>query len=53
MMVTVSADDYGRDPITGAIHAVDPHTLSLWRDTADAGRIVTHFPRAGFLVRPA
>jgi glutathione S-transferase len=50
--VSVCADDYGRDPITGVIHAIDPQSISLWRETLEAGAVVTHFPRAGFTVRP-
>lgn len=53
MAVVVSADDYGRDPISGLIHAIDATSIALWRDTPDAGRIVTHFPRTGFWIRPA
>lgn len=49
--VAVMADDYGRDPISGAIWHVRPHEIAIVRDTPEAGRVVVHFPRAGFLVR--
>lgn len=49
--VTVMADDYGRDPVRGAIWHVRPHEIAIARDTLEAGRVVVHFPRAGFMVR--
>lgn len=51
--VIISADDYGREPIEGLISAIDRFSITLLRQTAEAGAIATHFPRAGFLVRPA
>lgn len=53
MQAVVRADDYGRDPIAGVIHRIDANRVSLWRDTVEAGRVVTHFPRAGFSVQMA
>jgi glutathione S-transferase len=50
--VIVMADDYGRDPIAGRIHHIRAQEIALWRETQEAGQVVTHFPRAGFLVRP-
>jgi glutathione S-transferase len=51
--VTVMADDYGRDPVVGAIWHVRPLEIAVLRETPEAGRVVVHFPRAGFMVRPA
>ena len=50
--VTVSADDYGRDPIAGEIVFSNAHEIAIRRN-APAGEVVVHFPRAGFTVVPA
>jgi glutathione S-transferase len=51
--VMVMADDYGRDPIAGEIVLIARQEIAIARETAEAGRVVVHFPRAGFLVRAA
>jgi glutathione S-transferase len=51
--VLVAADDYGRDPIAGVIAAIDPFSISLLRQTPEAGAVCVHFPRAGFFVSRA
>ncbi len=48
--VSVSADDYGRDPIEGALLAATPHALVIARESPDLGRINLHFPRVGYLL---
>ena len=48
--VTVMADDYGRDPITGTLHAANAHEVAIKRSSDETGEVVTHFPRVGFLV---
>ena len=51
--VTVSADDYGRDPIAGEIVFTNAHEIAIRRHDAQVGEIVVHFPRAGFVVAKA
>jgi glutathione S-transferase len=48
--VTVSADDYGRDPIAGEIVFGNAHEIAIRRSDAQVGEVVVHFPRAGFVV---
>ncbi|HTK79856.1 MAG TPA: glutathione S-transferase family protein [Rhizomicrobium sp.] len=48
--VTVSADDYGRDPIAGEIVFTDAHEIAIRREDSQVGEVVVHFPRAGFVV---
>ena len=48
--VTVSADDYGRDPIAGEVIFSDAHEIAILRNDPQAGNIAVHFPRAGFVV---
>jgi glutathione S-transferase len=49
--VTVSAIDYGSDPVAGALVALTLEQVSLARDDARAGRVHVHFPRHGFQIR--
>lgn len=51
--VTVSADDYGRDPVAGEIVFTTAHEIAILRRDAQAGDVAVHFPRAGFVVSPA
>ena len=48
--VTVSADDYGRDPIAGEIIFSNAHEIAILRNDPAVGSIAVHFPRAGFMV---
>ena len=51
--VVVMADDYGRDPVTGALVAATPQRVVIARQSPDLGRLHLHFPRAGYIVLPA
>src|SRR5207244_2866347 len=51
--VTVSADDYGRDPVAGEIVFFNAHEIAIRRSDPQVGDVVVHFPRAGFNVAPA
>ena len=51
--VSVSADDYGRDPISGRLVAANRERLTIAREDARHGHIHVHFPRAGYLVAAA
>ncbi len=53
MRVTVSADDYGRDPIAGDIVFSNAHEIAIRRTDPQVGDVVVHFPRAGFNVARA
>jgi glutathione S-transferase len=46
--VTVTPDDNARVPVRGTLVAADTQEIVIARDTAEAGRIHVHFPRAGF-----
>jgi glutathione S-transferase len=48
--VTVSADDYGRDPVAGEIVFSNAHEIAIRRSDPQVGDVVVHFPRAGFVV---
>lgn len=49
--VIVMADDYGRNPISGEVALLTPQEIAIRRLAEDAGEVVVHFPRAGYLVR--
>jgi glutathione S-transferase len=51
--VTVSADDYGRDPVAGALVAANSERVVIAREQEGLGRLHVHFPRFGYIVRPA
>jgi len=47
--VTVMADDYGRDPITGTLVTSSPNEIAIRRSSPEVGDVVVHFPRVGFM----
>lgn len=49
--ITVSADDYGRDPVRGVLVGSSAHHVSLRREDPRVGTVVVHAPRIGFGVR--
>jgi glutathione S-transferase len=49
--IAVSADDYGRDPITGELVFSNAHEIAIRRSAPEVGDVVVHFPRAGFVVQ--
>jgi glutathione S-transferase len=51
--VTVSADDYGRDPVAGTLVAATPERVVIAREDADLGALNVHFPRVGYVVLAA
>ena len=51
--VSVSADDYGRDPIVGRLVAANRERVVIAREEPDLGRLHNHFPRVGYIVMPA
>ncbi len=50
--VKVVADDYGRDPIAGALVAANPERVVIAREDPALGRLHNHFPRAGYMIMP-
>jgi glutathione S-transferase len=50
--VVVMADDYGRDPVSGALVAAGRERVVLSRDDPAVGTVHVHFPRAGYFVVP-
>ena len=52
-MVSVMADDYGRDPVVGELMFSNAHTIAIRRSAPEVGNVVVHFPRIGFMVMPA
>jgi glutathione S-transferase len=48
-IVTVMADDYGRDPIRGTLVTSSANEIALRRSAPEVGDVVVHFPRVGFV----
>ena len=51
--VTVMADDYGRDPISGTLVTSSANEIALRRSAPEVGDVVVHFPRIGFVTLKA
>jgi len=51
--VTVSADDYGRDPIAGTLVATTADRIIIARKAGDLGTLHVHFPRSGYVLAAA
>jgi glutathione S-transferase len=53
MMVQVTPDDTGKDPVVGELIASSPEEIAIRRRDPLVGEVAVHFPRAGFIVKPA
>ena len=51
--MTVSADDYGRDPIAGSLVVANAERIVIARESAELGVIHVHFPRVGYMLTAA
>jgi glutathione S-transferase len=51
--VSVRADDYGTETVTGMAVVVTADEIAIRREDPDAGEVVVHFPRAGYRVTRA
>jgi glutathione S-transferase len=49
-MVTVRADDYGRDAIEGRLVAVNAERITIAREAGELDMVHVHFPRVGYLL---
>jgi glutathione S-transferase len=49
--VTVTATDYGRDPVAGSLVGLTRQQVSIVRTDERAGTVQVHFPRIGFQVK--
>ena len=51
--VRVMADDYGRDPISGRLVALNPGEVVIAHEAPGLGTLNIHFPRVGYIIAPA
>ena len=51
--VTVTPDDYGKQPVEGGLVTLDREQVALRRHDERAGDVVVHFPRIGYVVAAA
>jgi len=51
--VSVRADDYGRDPVSGVLVAITPDRIVVSRDCGELNLINVHFPRVGYVLSAA
>ncbi len=50
MRVTVTPDDYGRDPVEGELVTLSLHKVALRRTDPEVGTVLVHFPRIGYRI---
>ncbi len=50
--VTVTPDDYAKAPVAGELVASSAQHIAIRRSDPQAGDVVLHFPRAGYVVSP-
>lgn len=48
--VTVSANDYGREQVTGTLVQLNQESICIHRQDAKLGTLAVHFPRIGYNV---
>ncbi|WP_241723256.1 glutathione S-transferase family protein [Raoultella sp. HC6] len=48
--ITVTADDYGREPVTGRLVTLTTHEVAIEREHVATGAVAVHFPRIGFRI---
>ena len=48
--VSVAAEDYGKDAVTGELITLNQELITINRDDPVAGNVNVHFPRAGFRI---
>jgi glutathione S-transferase len=53
LKVTVTPDDYGKDPVAGELVRSSAQEIVIKRTDPQVGEIHVHFPRAGFVVAAA
>jgi glutathione S-transferase len=51
--VRVVPDDYGFEPVEGALVRADVREIAVRRASSETGDVVVHFPRAGFRIEKA
>ena len=49
----VAPDDIGRDPVVGELISLSTHEVVIKRTDPQVGEVAVHFPRAGFVIKPA
>ncbi|MDB5428054.1 MAG: glutathione S-transferase [Phenylobacterium sp.] len=52
-LVTVRADDYGRDAVEGRLVAVSAERITIVRECGELDLVNVHFPRVGYLLTAA
>jgi hypothetical protein len=48
--VSVTPDDYGRDPVRGRLAALSVQEVGVRRVDALVGEVIVHFPRVGYRI---
>lgn len=51
--LSVTPDDYGKDPVTGDLASIGPDHVVLRREAPETAVVHVHFPRWGYRIAPA
>jgi glutathione S-transferase len=51
--ISVTAEDTGRDPVTGTLVRLSANEVAVWRSDPRVGEVVVYFPRVGYDLRRA
>lgn len=53
MKIQVIPDDAGKDPVEGELLSLSAEEVVVKRDDEQVGELAVHFPRAGYVIKPA
>lgn len=53
MRIQITPDDIGKDPVVGELISISAEEIVILRRDPQVGEVAVHFPRAGFVVKPA
>ena len=48
--VSIMPDDYGKDKVSGQLVSSSAHHVAIVREDEQIGKVVNHFPRAGYVI---
>ena len=51
--IAIVPDDYGREETVGAVVRANDEEVVVLREDAEVGEVAVHYPRAGYVFRPA
>ena len=53
MKIQITPDDSGKDPVAGELLSISSEEVAILRSDSQVGEVAVHFPRAGYVIKPA